>query len=79
VISPNDLLNRKELSAAIKQYFGFDIPVSTLKTMAHRNQGPNYIKIGAHPAFIWRDACEWLESRCHPQRGVSENHRGICG
>ncbi len=79
MISPNTQLTRKELSITLKELFGLQIPVSTLRVMSYRGVGPSYIKLGSHPYYKFSDVCAWIESKCTPQTCTAENNRGICG
>lgn len=55
------LATREEVAA----YLG--VPPQTLAVWAHRDRGPQYVRIGRHARYDWADVEQWLREQ--PVRG----------
>ena len=75
-LSPDALLRRAELAAALTAY-GFPTAPATLATMATRGGGPPFRLFGRIPLYRWGDALTWAEGRLSaPRRSTAEaDHR----
>jgi hypothetical protein len=72
-ISPDTLLRRKQLAAALAD-IGYPVASASLATMASRGGGPPFHKFGRAALYRWSEAQAWAAGRLStPRHSTSES------